>query len=58
MKYSNQLRSPLTSYIQPCKEIANISIELIMRRIKNNRLIPIKVNLNGDIIIRESTTFK
>lgn len=58
MKYSDHLKYPLTSYKQPCVEIADISIELIMRRIKSKDSIPIKVNLNGEIIIRESTTFK
>lgn len=58
MKYSEYLKYALTSFIQPCEEIANISIELLLRRIKkNNRQFPIKVNLDGKIIIRESTTF-
>lgn len=57
MKYSEYLKYSLTSYIQPCEEIANISIELILRRIKNNNQIPLKVNLDGKIITRESTTF-
>lgn len=57
MKYSQHLKCPLTSFIQPCKEIANNSIELMMRRIKNNDREPISVYLNGQIITRESTRF-
>jgi GntR family transcriptional regulator of arabinose operon len=57
MKYAQYLKYPLTSYIQPCVEMASLSIELIIRRIKDNSLIPITVNLNGKIIERESTVF-
>lgn len=57
MKYSEHLKCSLTSFIQPCKEIANNSIELMMRRLKNNDREPISVYLNGKIIVRESTRF-
>lgn len=58
MKYSDHLKFSLTSYEQPCVEIANISVELILRRIKNKNLLPVKVNLNGVMKIRESSIFK
>ncbi len=57
MKYSKHLKHSLTSYCQPCEEIANISIELLMRRIKDNNRIPITINLTGEIVIRESSQF-
>ena len=57
MKYSQYLKYPLTSYLQPCEEMANISVELAIRRIKNNHHIPMIVNVNGKIIERESTVF-
>ncbi|HRQ18068.1 MAG TPA: substrate-binding domain-containing protein, partial [Agriterribacter sp.] len=57
MKYSQHLKYPLTTYIQPCEEMASISIELAIRRIKNNNHIPMTVNLIGKIIERESTIF-
>lgn len=57
MKYAQYLKYPLTSYLQPCEEMANISIELAVRRIKNNHHIPMMVNLNGKIIERKSTIF-
>lgn len=57
MKYSQYLKYPLTSYLQPCEEMANISVELAIRRIKNKHHIPMIVNVNGKIIERESTIF-
>lgn len=57
MKYAGYLKYPLTSYEQPCEEIANISVELILRRINNKNDIPLKVSLDGKIIKRESTNF-
>lgn len=57
MKYSQHLKCSLTSFIQPCKEIANLSIELMMRRIQCNDRLPVLVCLNGQIIERESTRF-
>lgn len=58
MRYSDHLKFSLTSYEQPCKEIAIISVELILRRIKNKKLMPVKVNLEGEIKIRESSIFQ
>lgn len=57
MKYSEHLKHSLTSYRQPCEEIANLSIELLNRRIKNRHLLPMNVNLAGEMIIRESSRF-
>lgn len=57
MKYSEYLKYPLTSYLQPCEEMASISIELAIRRIKNHHHIPMSVCVNGKIIERESTVF-
>jgi DNA-binding LacI/PurR family transcriptional regulator len=57
MKYSEHLKHSLTSYMQPCEEIANVSIELLKRRIKNKNLLPMKVNLTGEMIVRESSRF-
>jgi DNA-binding LacI/PurR family transcriptional regulator len=58
MKYSKHLKHSLTSFRQPCEEIANISIELLMRRIKDNSRIPVTVNLTGEIVKRESGRFQ
>lgn len=58
MKYSSHLRHPLTSFRQPCEEIADTSIELMFRRLSSPDAFPLTVTLTGDIVIRESTTFK
>ena len=57
MKYSQHLKYALTTYQQPCVEIANISIELITRRIKNRNLLPVTVLLTGNIVARDSSRF-
>lgn len=57
MKYSQHLKHSLTTYRQPCEEIADISIELITRRIKNRNLLPVTVHLTGNIVIRDSSKF-
>lgn len=57
MKYSQYLKCSLTSFIQPCSEIADVSIDLMMRRIKNMDSSPLTVYLNGKIIERQSTVF-
>lgn len=57
MKYSSYLKCSLTSFIQPCKEIAEISVELLMRRLRDPKGPPITVTLEGKIIARNSTKF-
>ncbi len=57
MKYGEHLKYSLTSYIQPCKEIADISLELMFRRVLNRRANPIMALMPGTIISRESSHF-
>ena len=57
MKYSQHLKHSLTSYRQPCEEIANISLELITRRVKNKNRMPVTVLLTGEIVVRASSRF-
>lgn len=57
MKYSSHLKRSLTSFRQPCEEIADMSIELMMRRMKDRSAIPLVVNLEGTIVQRESSIF-
>lgn len=57
MKYSQHLKHALTSFKQPCEEIANVSVELMMRRIRNRNAVPVTVNLTGEIISRDSSVF-
>ncbi len=57
MKYSKNLKTPLTSYVQPCEEIANISLDVMRWRIKTPNHEPASILLTGRIVERESTTF-
>lgn len=57
MKYSQHLKCALTSYMQPCDEIADVSVELMMRRMENMDRAPLYVLLNGSVVERESTVF-
>ena len=64
MKYSLYLKTPLTTYSQPCKAIARLSVELMLRRVRegarrsaDGASLPVKVLLNGEIVARESTRF-
>ncbi|MDR2774816.1 MAG: substrate-binding domain-containing protein [Tannerella sp.] len=51
------LKHSLTSFRQPCEEIADTSIELMMRRLKDNNRPPVTVMLMGEIVTRESSRF-
>jgi len=57
MKYSMHLKHSLTSYRQPCEEIANVSLELLMRRLKSKNKFPLSVYLEGKIVERDSSKF-
>lgn len=57
MKYSNHLKYALTSYRQPCEQIADMSIRMMMGRIKERDFLPVTVNLTGEIVVRESSVF-
>lgn len=57
MKYSCHLKCALSSYTQPCDEIAEVSVELMMRRVENKDCTPLSVMLSGRVVERESTEF-
>ena len=57
MKYSTYLKHALTSIQQPCEELANVSIELMFRRIRHPKAIAVTANLAGKLVIRESSIF-
>lgn len=57
MKYASHLKHSLTSYMQPCENIADISLELMTRRIESKNTPPLTITLLGEIIERESSTF-
>lgn len=58
MKYAAFLNHPLTTYSQPCNQIADVSIEILIRRIMHRDSSPITVLLQGQLIERSSTRFE
>lgn len=59
MRYSSYLKCSLTTFVQPCDEIAEMSVELLMRRLKHDdeERDPLTVTLEGSIVKRDSTSF-
>jgi DNA-binding LacI/PurR family transcriptional regulator len=57
MKYSSHLKHALTSFRQPCTAIADVSVDLMFRRLNGNPDIPVTVTLCGDLIVRKSSRF-
>lgn len=57
MKYAQHLTCPLTSYRQPCEDIADVSVELMFRRVHNRSVVPLSVQLSGTLIVRKSSEF-
>ena len=58
MKYAAFLNHPLTTYSQPCNQIADISIELLIQRMMHRDSAPVTVLLQGQLIERSSTLFR
>jgi GntR family transcriptional regulator of arabinose operon len=55
IKYATYLRVPLTTYKQPCKDIAKVAIDLMMSRIRQPNQKARTVYLDGELIVRKST---
>ena len=55
VKYAKLLKTPLTTYRQPCRDIGATAVEIMISRIKNPSLSARKVLLHGELIIRESS---
>ena len=55
MRYARHLKYPLTSFRQPCEKIAELSIELMTRRIANPSAAVVTINIAGELIVRESS---
>ena len=58
MKYAEHLKNPLTSYRQPCRLIADVAVELMLRRLQNRNAPAVTVTLQGDLIPRKSSKVK
>ena len=56
--YSPFLPIPLTTIHQPCQEIANTAVALMLDRLVYNKLPPRDVRLSAELIVRQSTIDK
>ena len=55
VKYAKLLKTPLTTYRQPCRDIGTTAIEIMISRINNPEITARKVLLHGELIERDST---
>ena len=55
VKYAKLLSIPLTTYRQPCIEIAQAAVNILLNRMKDPDLPPVTHQINGKLIIRQST---
>jgi LacI family transcriptional regulator len=58
MRYARNLQVPLTTFQQPCQDIGRISIEVMYNRLRNLNQPAATVSLSGQLIVRESSSFK
>ncbi len=55
VKYAQLLSIPLTTYRQPCIEIARAAVNILIERVKHPETPPTTHQINGKLIIRQST---
>lgn len=55
IKYANYLRVPLTTYKQPCKDIAKVAMDLMFSRIQEPGQKARTIYLDGELVVRKST---
>ena len=55
VKYAKLLKTPLSTYRQPCRDIGTTAIEIMISRINNPDITARKVLLHGELVVREST---
>jgi DNA-binding LacI/PurR family transcriptional regulator len=58
VKYAEFLSVPLTSYRQPCEEIGRIGVHTMLTRFAHPEFAPIRVNLQGELVTRFSTSIQ
>ncbi|MBE0654266.1 MAG: substrate-binding domain-containing protein, partial [Bacteroidales bacterium] len=56
VKYAGYLSVPLTSFRQPCEEIGRTAVNTMLNRIANPDFAPVRVYLQGELIVRFSTS--
>jgi len=55
VKYAKLLKTPLSTYKQPCRDIGTTAVDIMISRIKNPDITARKVLLHGELIVRDST---
>ena len=55
VKYAKLIKPGLTTYRQPCRDIATVAVELMLQRLKQRQLAPRKVLVKGQLVVRESS---
>lgn len=55
-RYAALTPVPLTTFRQPCDEIGAVGMLTMLERIKNRKLPPRLIQLNGGLVIRQSTS--
>jgi DNA-binding LacI/PurR family transcriptional regulator len=58
VKYAEFLSVPLTSYRQPCEEIGRIAVHTMLTRFAHPEFAPIRVNLQGELVTRFSSSIQ
>lgn len=54
-RYSRLARVPLTTSQQPCEDIGNVAVEMMMRRLAQPDSPPLTVQLQPSLVVRESS---
>jgi GntR family transcriptional regulator of arabinose operon len=54
-RYAGLTPVPLTTFRQPCDEIGAICMLTMLERIRNRKLPPRLIQLNGSLVVRQST---
>ena len=55
VKYAKLIRTPLTTYHQPCREIGTAAVDTMLSRVRNPDDSARRVLLKGELIVRKST---
>ncbi|MDG1357046.1 MAG: substrate-binding domain-containing protein [Akkermansiaceae bacterium] len=55
VRYASLIKTPLTSYRQPCVDIGTAAVETMVSRIKHPEMAARAVRVQGNLVVREST---
>ena len=55
VKYASLIKTPLTTYRQPCLDIGTAAVETMVSRIQNPEMAARVVRVQGKLVARQST---